>query len=174
MTKGNGNRRDFLRTVGTVMVAATVPAAVLAQEKDEVSEDARSTTREQVFQIGYGANPDLPGTYGRARYTLILEAQIGAGGFGSIRDDVYPEVNTHFKITSATRMQTGDERYVYVFIGTTTDSRDPTVTGRITSITVDPSDSSGTCRGKLTIESTPIVDVEFWIRSFSGTYGPVV
>lgn len=174
MTKGNGNRRDFLRIVGTATVAATVPAAVLAQAKNDVLEDARSTTREQVFMIGYGGNPNLQGTYGRGRYTIILDAQIGVGGFGSIKDDVYPEINAHFKITSATRRLTGDERYVYVFIGTTTDSSNPTVIGRITSITVDPSDSSGTCRGLLTIESTPIVDVEFWIRNFSGTYGPVV
>lgn len=126
--KKTSNRRNFLKTAGAAVAAAAVPIGTAAQD-DDTEKQAVNQAR-PVYLNGCGWNRSLPGVYGLACFTFEMRAEVGGAGVGTIRDDVYPEVNSQFSITRATRR--GND---LSFQGEIIASRSPELVGKRVTIT---------------------------------------
>ena len=51
-------------------------------------------------------NPNLPGVFGLASFQIQLFADIGAGGYGTMSDPIFSEINSHIRINSGVRTRT--------------------------------------------------------------------
>lgn len=143
MTKKN-DRRDFLKAAGATIVAASMPVAAVAQltEKDEASGN-----QQPIYLNGCAWNRELPGDLGRSCFSFDVRAVIGGTGFGTIRDDVFSNVNSQFAINSVSR-----HGKTFTLLGEIIASRDPGVIGhRVRIVAESTGESMG--RASLTIES---------------------
>ena len=151
MKKDNtSNRRNFLKTAGAALVAASVPAAVPAQ-KAESSETANNLKQMIIFGGISEPNPNLPGVFGQACFQFQMRADIGAGGFGTISDPVFSDVNSHIEINSG-KVDLND---FYVFQGTVSRSRSSEMVGKAVTIKCAVL-RDGNCNVSLTVENTPL------------------
>jgi hypothetical protein len=150
-TEGN-NRRDFLKTAGAALVAASVPAALVAQPNSG-SRSANNLKQMIIFGGVSEPLPSLPGTYGQVCYQLQMRADIGGtgGGFGTISDPVLGYVNSHVQFQSG-RYDLND---FYVFQGTVSRSLDPDLVGKAVTVKVQVL-SNDNCNVSLTIANTPV------------------
>jgi TAT (twin-arginine translocation) pathway-exported protein len=114
------NRRNFLKTTGAALAAASIPSVATAMPTD---------TQQVFYAHGMAWNPELPGPLAALRLTFDLAVRLGGTGLGTFGDDVQPEFNSHFKINS-----TATHGHVYTFEGEVTAARDPAMVG--TSVTI--------------------------------------
>lgn len=146
-TKQN-NRRDFLRTGGAALVAASLPLSLMGQEDDKEISEARDNAAGPVYLSGCGWNRNLPGVFGQACFAFEARAELGGTGVGTIRDDVHDEVNSQFQVTRARR--TGRDRYR--FQGEIVSSRSPQLIGHLVTIDAEYI-GNGRARASIVIES---------------------
>lgn len=146
-TKQN-NRRNFLKTSGAALVAASLPLSLMAQRQPNDIMDERDDPRGPIYLNGCAWNRNLPGVYGQACFVFEARAELGGTGVGTIRDDVHPEVNSQFQIMRAERV----ERDRYTLQGEIISSQTPQLIGNRVTINVE-SIGSGQGRASLTIES---------------------
>lgn len=128
--ENTNDRRNFLKAAGAGLVAASLPLGGLAQEMSDEKEEEAANRAQPVYLNGCGWNRSLPGVYGQACFTFEMRAEIGGTGVGTIRDDVYPEVNSQFSVTTATRR--GNDLF---FQGEIIASRSPQLLGKRVTIT---------------------------------------
>jgi hypothetical protein len=145
------DRRNFLKTAGAVLVAASVPAAVPAQKAD-----ARQTQNNLKQMIIFGGiaepNPGLPGAFGQACFQFQMQANLdGSRGFAIISDPVVSEINTHIHIRSVVR----DINDMYIFRGGTGKTLSSVLLGKEVEIRVQVLDGDN-CSISITIEDTPV------------------
>lgn len=138
--KNESNRRDFLKIGATALVAAAVPTIAAAQKDEKEVSGNRS---QPVYLYGCGWNRSLPGILGQACFTFDMRAEVGGTGVGTIRDDVYPEVNSQYQIHSATRRGKN-----YTFDGEIISSRSPDLVGMQVKIVAE---SLGDGKGRASI-----------------------
>jgi hypothetical protein len=143
--KNKNDRRDFLKAAGATLVAASVPTIAAAQHNDE--KDVASTNQYPIYLNGCGWNRELPGILGRACFVFEARGNVNGTGFGTIRDDVYSEVNSQFAISSVRR-----HGRTYTLLGQITDSQTPAMVGMRVRIDAE-STGAGTGRAALTIQS---------------------
>jgi hypothetical protein len=147
-TKQN-NRRDFLKTGGAALVAASLPLSLMAQEADkETSGDRNNHGLQPIYLQGCAWNRNLPGVYGQACFAFEARAELGGAGVGTIRDDVHPQVNSQFQIIRAERIS--GQRYLLQ--GEIIASQTPQLIGNRVTINAE-SLGNGRGRASLTIES---------------------
>ncbi len=132
------NRRNFLKVTGAALVAASVPSVAAALP---------DTMQRDVYLQACGWNHALPGVFGQVCMTVDVRAQLGGTGLGTFRDDVHPEINSQFQITSARRR--GDE---YTLQGQIVSSRDPAMVGMPVRISVEVDGDRG--NGTITVGPT--------------------
>ena len=135
------DRRNFLKVAGAGLVAASVPAVAAGALKGaQKGDDGESNSRPKpVYLYGCGWNRALPGIFGEVCLTFDMRAEVGGTGVGTFRDDVHPEINSQFQITSARKR--GDE---YTFEGEIISSRDRGMIGRgIRLVAEDLGDGTG-------------------------------
>src|SRR5687768_9989537 len=142
------NRRDFLRTSGAALVAASLPISLMGQQDKKSTTEDRDNATGPVYLNGCGWNRSLPGVYGQACFAFEARAELGGTGVGTIRDDVYPEVNSQFQITRAERVSARG----YSLQGKIIASRTPQLIGNLVTINAE-SIGNGQGRASLTIES---------------------
>ena len=117
------NRRKFLKTSSAALVAASLPTAAPAAQENS----------QQVFYAhGMAWNPELPGIFSQLRLTFDLAVRLGGSGLGTFGDDVHPEFNAHFQITSTAKH--GNQ---YTFAGEVTAARDPAMVGMPVTISAE-------------------------------------
>ena len=127
---GVSGRRGFLRVAGAGLVAASIPTAAGALTGSQKGDDQLPVDRSRpIYLHGCGWNRALPGVFGEVCLAFDIRAELGGTGVGTLRDDVYPEVNSQVQINSAT--QHGNE---YTLEGQIIASRDPANVGRAISI----------------------------------------
>ena len=110
-----GDRRNFLKAGGAALVAASASSVALGERDD---------SQKAIYLHGMAWNRDLPGLFGELLLTFDIKVQPGKTGFGTLSDDVHPEVNSHFSINSVKRQ--GD---VYTLTGEIIAARDPASVG---------------------------------------------
>ena len=115
MNADRSNRRNFLKTSGAALVATSV---------SDLASAGQENTQRVFYAHGMAWNPDLPGPLAALRLTFDLAVRIGGTGLGTFGDDVYPELNAHFNINSASRRGN-----VYTFEGEVTAARDAALVG---------------------------------------------
>ncbi len=148
------NRRNFLKTAGAALVAASVPVAVSAQNAN-----ARpGCCTNNLKQIGIAAlpaapNPNLPGIFGMASISLQLFADLGGGGYGVMSDPVFSEINSHIRIVSTE--QTSDT--TYLLRGTIERSQSSDLVGKPIVIRSQVLDSASNCNLKVEIETSTVL-----------------
>ncbi len=135
------SRRTFLKATAASLVAASMPAAAAAQGFDA---DAQSKA---VYLYGAGWNRDLEGILGQAYFRFNMRAQLDGTGFGTISDDLHTELNSQFKVDTAT--QNGED---YIFEGPIVASRTPEMVGLRVKI-VAQSTGDGFGAASFTVES---------------------
>lgn len=137
------DRRNFLKTSGAALVAASLPLSLMGQkEQDDFNQ------RGPIYLNGCAWNRNLPGVFGQACFAFEARAELGGTGVGTIRDDVHPEVNSQFQITRAER--TDSRRYTLQ--GEIIASQTPQLIGNRVTIIAE-SIGNGQGRASLTIES---------------------
>ena len=143
------DRRNFLKTAGASLVAAaSLPLAAAAQKMPDESDEKAEISRSQpVYLSGCGWNRSLPGVYGLACFAFDVRAEVGGTGVGTMRDDVYQEVNSQFAVRSVTRRGS-----IYVFEGAITASRTADLIGKRVTITAEYK-GNGTALCSIYIES---------------------
>jgi hypothetical protein len=109
------DRRDFLRIAGAALAAASIPSVAEGRPED---------TQKVFYAHGMAWNPDLPAIFAALRLTFNLAVRLGGTGLGTFGDDVNPEFNSHFKITS-----TAKHGNVYTFVGEIVAARNPAMVG---------------------------------------------
>jgi hypothetical protein len=142
--KTKSDRRTFLKASAATLVAATVPVVVAGQKDEKGEADARS---QPVYLYGCGWNRNLPGVFGQACFSFDIRADLGGTGVGTIRDDVHPEVNSQFEITSAEK-----QRQEYIFSGAIISSQSPDLVGKRITVTAE-SLGNGMGRASLIVET---------------------
>jgi hypothetical protein len=142
------NRRDFLRTSGAALVAASLPISLMGQKAEDEIPDRPENHNRPIYLNGCAWNRNLPGVYGQACFAFEARAELGGTGVGTIRDDVHPEVNSQFQIVSAKRI---DGRR-YRLKGKIIASQTPQLVGNLVTIDAE-SIGNGQGRAALTIES---------------------
>lgn len=145
MEKKMNDRRNFLKTSGAALVAASLPLAAAAQKNE--TEDGRGNRPQPIYLNGCGWNRNLPGVFGQACFVFEARAEVGGTGVGTIRDDVYPEINSQFRIDSVIR-----QRDHYKLSGEITASRSPDMVGLLVTIDAE-SIGRGQGRASITVES---------------------
>jgi hypothetical protein len=124
MKAANSNdRRNFLKTTGAALVAASIPSAAAGTPEN---------TQQVFYAHGMVWNPELPGIFAALRLTFDIAVRPGGTGLGTFGDDVHPEFNSHFKITS-----TAKQGNVHTFEGEITSARDPAIIGTPLSIVAE-------------------------------------
>lgn len=109
------DRRNFLKATSAALVAAAVPSVAGA---------AQENTQQVFYAHGMAWNLELPGTLGHLRLTFDIAVRPGGIGLGTFGDDVHPEFNSHFEITS-----TAKHGNVYTFEGEVVAARDEAMVG---------------------------------------------
>lgn len=109
------DRRNFLKATSAVLVAAAVPSAAAG---------APENTQQVFYAHGMAWNPELPAPLGALRLTFDIAVRPGGTGLGTFGDDVHPEFNSHFQLTS-----TAKQGNVYTFEGEITAARDAAMVG---------------------------------------------
>ena len=109
------DRRNFLKATSAALLAAAVPS---------VAAGAPENTQQVFYAHGMAWNPELPGLLGALRLTFDIAVRPGGTGLGTFGDDVHPEFNSHFQITS-----TAKQGNVYTFEGAITEARDAAMVG---------------------------------------------
>ncbi|MCC6328707.1 MAG: hypothetical protein IT174_09330 [Acidobacteria bacterium] len=122
----SNNRRNFLKSAAATLVAASVPVAAAAQKGDD---EASGNQQDPIYIHGCAWNRDLPGVFGQACFTFEVRAKVGGTGVGTIRDDVYPEVNSQIQINSVTK-----SGKLYTFHGEIVASRSAELVGMCVTI----------------------------------------
>ena len=117
------DRRRFLKTTSAALVAASIPSVAAATPND---------TQQVFYAHGMAWNPELPGILAQLRLTFDLAVRPGGTGLGTFGDDVHPEFNSHFKITSTAR-----HGNVHTFEGEITEARDPAMVGMSVTIVAE-------------------------------------
>jgi len=117
-------RRDFLKAGGAALVGASASSVVPGVPDD---------SQKAIYLHGMAWNRELPGLFGELLLTFDIKVQLGKTGFGTFSDDVHPEFNSHFSISSARRQ--GD---VYTLKGEIIASRDPGSVGTPVTIVAEP------------------------------------
>ena len=147
----NNDRRNFLKTAGAALVAVSLPVAAVAQ-------NARpGGSINNLKQMGIACHaflPDsrLPGVFGQASYQFQMIANLdGSGGYGTISDPVFTEINSHIEIRSSSR----DVNDMYIFQGTVSVSNSSQLMGKEVVVKVQVL-SDGNCDVYLTIGDTPV------------------
>jgi len=146
-TKQN-DRRNFLRTGGAALVAASLPLSLMGQKEENEILDRPENHSRPIYLNGCAWNRSLPGVFGQACFAFEARAELGGTGVGTIRDDVHPEVNSQFQITRADRV--GGNRYRLE--GEIIFSLSPQLVGNHVTINAE-SIGNGQGRASLTIES---------------------
>jgi hypothetical protein len=145
-------RRNFLKSAGAALVAASVPAVALAQ-----TEESRPTSQNNLKQlIIFGGiaepNSNLPGAFGEACFQFQMRADLITGlGFAVVSDPVVSEINTHIHIRSFVRDVNGR----YIFRGGTGKTLSASMLGKSVEIRVQVVDVDN-CIVSLTIDDTPV------------------
>lgn len=152
--KNEGNRRDFLRTAGAALVAASLPTALLGQKDDARPSSSGNNLKQMLVFCGSAESvPSLPGIFGQASWQFQMVADLAnpCRGSASISDPYFSEVNSQVKIQSVER----GVNDLYIFSGTCSHSRQPDLVGKQVTIKVQvlPYDN---CDVALTIEDTPL------------------
>lgn len=112
---GSTDRRNFLKASSAALVAASVPTGATASQENS----------QQVFYAhGMVWNPELPGVFNQLRLTFDIAVRLGGTGLGTFGDDVHPEFNSHFRISS-----TAKHGNLYTFEGEVTAARDEAMVG---------------------------------------------
>ena len=151
--KNQDNRRQFLKTAGAALVAAAVPATILAQR----SEDARPPSGNNLKQMAIFGGvseplPNAPGVFGQAdfQFQMLVDPDSGVG-VATISDVYFSELNSHVKLYSVER----GVNDLYIFRGTCLNSRTPEFVGKqvVIKVQILPDDN---CDIGLTIEDTPL------------------
>jgi hypothetical protein len=142
------NRRNFLKSTGAALVAASLPLSLMGQKEEAAASEASTQNHGPIYLSGCAWNRNLPGVYGQACYVFEARAEVGGTGVGTIRDDVHPQLNSQFQITRAER--TGPRRYLLT--GPIVASQSPELVGNIVTINAE-SIGNGQGRASLTIES---------------------
>lgn len=147
------DRRAFLRSAGTALVAASVPATIVAGPG---ASGLGQNNLKQIIVFGGVSEPlpDVPGVFGQVSLQLQMTADIGVGGWGTFSDSVFNEVNSQFRIDYAAR--SGASRFAYR--GTIIASRTTDMIGKRISIQ-QVQDTIDTCDLFLTIEDTPVASL---------------
>ena len=137
-------RREFLKSAGAVLVAASMPVVTAAQltEKDDAG-----GYQQPIYLNGCAWNRDLPGDLGRSCFSFDVRAIVGGTGFGTILDDVYSNANSQFAINSVSR-----HGRTFTLLGKIIASRNPEMIGNEVRIVAE-STGEGTGRASITIES---------------------
>src|SRR4029453_3874219 len=117
------DRRNFLKVTGAALAAASVPSVAAAPPGD---------SQKVFYAHGIVWNPELPGVLGELRLTFDIAVRPGGTGLGTFGDDVHPEFNSHFRITS-----TAKQGNVHTFEGEITSARDPAMIGTPLSIVAE-------------------------------------
>jgi hypothetical protein len=139
------DRRDFLKTGAAALVAASAPVMATAQHSEK-GDDSHNQPR-PIYLNGCGWNRSLPGVFGQACFVFEARAEVGGTGVGTIRDDVYPEINSQFRIDSVTR-----QGRHYRLRGEIIASRSPELVGMLVTIDAE-SLGSGEGSASITVES---------------------
>jgi len=147
----NNNRRDFLKGAGAVIVAASVPMAVAAQKSDARSGSGNNLKQMIIFGGISEPNPNLSGVFGLACFQFQMQANLDGGGYGTISDPVFTEINSHIHINSSRR----DINDLYIFQGICERSLNPEMLGKPVIIKIQVL-SDGNCNVSLTVENTPV------------------
>lgn len=150
--KNTNNRRNFLKTAGAALVAASVPSVIAGQSNQ--SRAGSPTNRKQIAVFVCPSDPvsSLPGVFGLASFQMQLFADIGGGGYGILSDPVFSEINSHIRIVSAA--QTSNS--TYLLRGTVERSQNGELLGKSVVIRTQKPDADGNCNISLTIENTPV------------------
>jgi hypothetical protein len=120
------DRRSFLKLSGAALATASIPTAAGARTGAQKGDDGPFRERSSpIYLHGCGWNHALPGVLGQVCLAFDIRAELGGTGVGTLRDDVYPEVNSQIQINSATKH--GDE---YTLEGEIIASRDPANVGK--------------------------------------------
>ena len=146
-TADRKERRNFLKAGSAGLLAASVPSvasAALPRGQIKSGQPSERPQRNVAFS-GVGWNRALPGLLGQACLTFDLRAEVGGTGLGTFRDDVYPELNSHFQINSVT-----NQAKQYTFEGEIIASRDPGMVGTLIRIEAEGADD-GTARATITL-----------------------
>lgn len=145
------DRRGFLKTAGAALVAASLPAAMYAQNA------RRPTVPNNIKQIGLALhvadpNPLLPGIFGLACISFYMTADInGRSGVATLSDPVFPQINSHIDIESSRT----EGNNVIVFKGTIKRSQSSELMGRRMTIKVYICPDNN-CDLSLTVEGTEL------------------
>ena len=137
------NRRNFLKTTGAAIAAASVPTVAVAALRGTQKIGDEPHRPRSVYLYGCGWNRALPGVFGEVCLTFDMRAEVGGTGVGTFRDDVHPEVNSQYQINSATKH--GDQ---FTLEGEIISSRSPDMVGRPVTIVAE---SLGDGKGSATI-----------------------
>jgi hypothetical protein len=127
-------RRNILKAAG----AGLDDDAAEAQGREESIHGPKP-----VYLYGCGWNKELPGVFGELCLTFDMRAELNGTGLGTFRDDVHPEINSQFQITSAKK-----QGHVYTFEGEVISSRDPSMVGMAVKIVAE---KTGNGKGKASI-----------------------
>lgn len=147
------DRRNFLKTAGAALVAASVPAVAAAQPNEKSRTAAQNNLKQMIIFGGIAEpNPNLPGAFGEACFQFQMRADLISGfGFAVISDPVVSEINTHLHIRSFVR----DANGTYIFRGGTGKTLSAVLLGKQFEIRVQVLDADN-CSVSLTIENTPV------------------
>src|SRR5262245_55227165 len=144
MKKGDdasvSGRRDVLKIASAGLLGAAVPGvAAAAGRGEDAPEEGDLTSREgsnngpkPIYLYGCGWNKDLPGVFGEVCLTFDMRAELNGTGLGTFGDDVHPEINSQFEITSAKKQ--GNQ---YVFSGRIIASKDSSLVGMLVKIVAE-------------------------------------
>lgn len=129
----SGDRRSFLKTAGAALVAASIPAAMIAHKSETQAAAANNIRQMHLFGGISEPNPNLPGIFSQACVHFQMLANLdGSGGIAAISDPVFSQINSHIQINFARRIAND----VYLFRGVIGRSLSPEIIGKTANIKV--------------------------------------
>lgn len=142
------NRRNFLKTAGSALVAASVPVAIAAQ-KDGARTPSGNNMKQMI--IFGGVSEPLPSTGQDFQFQMVMNFETGMGH--GLLFDVFTTNNSQVKIFSGRR----DLNNVYIFQGTVERSLNSELVGKAVTIKVQTIDTNENCNLTVSIENTPLI-----------------
>ncbi|HMO81395.1 MAG TPA: hypothetical protein PKD24_11450 [Pyrinomonadaceae bacterium] len=146
-------RRKFLKSAAATLVAASVPVTAATKGGRGGDDNVSGNQKSDVYLHGCAWNRDLPGVFGRACYTFEVRAKVGGTGVGTIRDDVYSEINSQIQINRVTR-----RGKTYTLEGEIVASRSPQMVGMDVVIAATSS-GNGAGSAAITVSSRESADL---------------